>query len=563
MAIIKSPTLFFVTSPRTPFKMRSEIDLLVREFGGCRWKSNTALQAQYMRKLSELPEFAGSFSQNDPALSARDRITRGPKALGFVDLNKIALTPAGQRFLDDELSEEAILRQLLKFQLPSPFHKTNPKIKKTFWVRPYLEILRLVHDLGRLAFDELMLFGMQLTDWREFAITVDAVKKFRVEKEKHKGHYKKFVADTKAKIVSDLFAQEISKGEIKTRESSKVNLDEFIKTKAGNMRDYADACLRYLRATGMVTVSNPGRTISIIESRRDDVEYILKTVERNPIFVNDEVSYCANLFNADTPVLLVDNRAILEQKAVACHAVGDAKSASKEKDVELKKKIRHAQEAQKKAVVDAQITELKSFAKYDEVVCMFEEIKKKDVYDPPLALEWNTWRAMTMMDGGNIRANLTFDEAGNPLSTAPGNNADIVCDYGAFTVSVEVTLMSGNKQYDAEGEPVARHLGEIKERTGKDAYCFFIAPTINPSAISHFYMLHKTNVKHYGGKSVIIPITLDAFVGMLKQSKECGYIPSPDKLLAFCRFSMDAANSAEDEEAWYAAISDKASKWLA
>ena len=193
---------------------------------------------------------------------------------------------------------------------------------------------------------------------------------------------------------------------------------------------------------------------------------------------------------------------------------------------------------------------------------MFNDIKAKDVYDPPLALEWNAWRTMTMMDGGNIRANLTFDDAGNPLSTAPGNNADIICDYGDFTVTVEVTLMSGNKQYDAEGEPVARHLGDIKAKTGKPAFCLFVAPTINQSSISHFYGLHRIAIKHYGGKSVVIPLTMDRFMGMLTQSKNCGYIPSPDKVRSFCEYSMTAANEAEDEEAWYAAISQRADNWL-
>ena len=328
------------------------------------------------------------------------------------------------------------------------------------------------------------------------------------------------------------------------------------------MRDYADACLRYLRATGLITVSNPGRTISIIESRRDEVEYILKTVNRDPVFVSDKKAYCEHLYNADTPTLLTDNRNTLERKAEKCAAVPSASAAKGLASSELKKRIKHAQEAQREAIIDAQITELKTFAKYDEVVSVFDDIKAKDVYDPPLALEWNAWRTMTMMDGGNIRANLTFDDAGNPLSTAPGNNADIVCDYGDFTVTVEVTLMSGNKQYDAEGEPVARHLGDIKSKTGKPAYCLFVAPTINPSTVSHFYMLHKTNVKHYGGKSVVIPIKLDSFVNMLTQSKNCGYIPSPDKVRAFCEYSMSAAETAEDEEEWYSAISQKADNWL-
>ena len=123
--------------------------------------------------------------------------------------------------------------------------------------------------------------------------------------------------------------------------------------------------------------------------------------------------------------------------------------------------------------------------------------------------------------------------------------------------------MSGNKQFDAEGEPVARHLGDIKAKTGKPAYCLFIAPTINPNTISHFFMLHKTKITHYGGKSVVIPLTLDRFVNMLEQSKNSGYIPSPEKVRQFCEYSMTAANTADDEEEWYSAISRKADNWLA
>ena len=562
MAIIKSPNLFFITSPRTPFKMQSEIRLLVDEFAGQKWTANPALQADFMRKLARLPEFEGSFDQNDPALSARDRITRGPKSLGLVNLNEIGLTPAGERFLDEDLADEAILRQLLKFQLPSPFHRANPKISKTFWVKPYLEILRLVFTLGRLTFDELCLFGMQLTDWHDFDSVVNSIRDFRVKKEKNKGQYKKFLHAERIKIVSKLYAAEIGKGKIQTRESAQVNLDKFIKTKASNLRDYADACVRYFRATGLVTVTSPGRTISIIEQRRDDVEFILRTVDRNPVFVSDESAYCKHLFDAETPALLTDDRKVLEKKAAKCLAVSSDSEAKALHTSELKKKIKCSLEKQKAAIIDAQITELKAFTKYDDVINVYDEIKNKDAYDPPLALEWNAWRTMTMMDGGKIHANLKFDDAGNPLSTAPGKNADIICDYGDFTVTVEVTLMCGNKQYDAEGEPVARHLGDLKAETGREAYCLFVAPQINPSTISHFYTLHQTKIKHYGGKSVIIPMTIGRFKNMLTQSKNCGYIPSPEKLRAFCEFSRTAAEEAEDEEAWYSAVSQKADSWL-
>lgn len=562
MAIISNPTLFFPTSPRSPLKMRPEMKLLVEKFKGRRWERNRALQKEFAKELSSSEDFKGTASESDPDFSARDRITRGPKSLGLVTLDVIGFTEPGLNFYDEDLATETFLRQLMKFQLPSPFHVIGQNVKKTFCVRPYLEILRLIHRLGRLAFDELMLFGMQLTDYRDFECVVEDIRKFRIAKEQRKGAYKKFFAETKVAVVKSVFSREISEGRIKTRESDEASLDKFIQTKSGTMRDYADACVRYIHASGLVTVSSPGRTLSLIESKRAEAEYLLATVDRNPVFVDDYSGYRKHLYNPSTPLLLTDDRASLVDKAVKCNAVKSKSEAASLTIKDLKKRIRVAEDHLREAVVMSQATELKSFSKYDDVVEVFRQVQRRDKRDRPLMFEWNAWRTMTMMDGGSIRANLTFDDAGNPLSTAPGNNADIVCDYGDFVVTVEVTLMSGNKQYDAEGEPVARHLGDIKAKTGRPAYCLFVAPTINENVIAHFFVLHKVKAKSYGGKSVVIPLTLDRFVGMLTQSKNCGYVPSPDKVRSFCEYSMMTANATDDAETWYSAISKKADDWL-
>lgn len=562
MAVIKSPTLFFVTSPRSPAKMRPEIKLLIHEFAGLRWNKNTGLQTAFMQRLTQLPEFEGAVNPNNPALSARDRITRGPKALGLVALDPIALTAAGKNFLDEDLSEEALLRQLLKFQLPSPFHRENSRLGVRFCIRPYLEMLRLISTLGGLTFDELWLFGMQLTDYHEFDAIVKEVKNFRLEKERRRTHYKAFLRQTRREVIERVFAREIKAGKIKTRESTTACLDKFVKTKAGNLRDYADACLRYLRAAGLVTISSSGRTITIIESRRRDVAFILDHVDRNPVFMTDESAYRTHLFDAATPVLLGDDKRMLEAQAIEICAVRTEGEATALDAPTLKKKIKRAEEYRRKSILQAQIAELKSFDKYDDVLKVFSAIRRKEVFDPPLVLEWNVWRAMTMLDGGNISANLHFDNDGNPLSTAPGKVSDIVCDYGDFVVSVEVTLQRGCRQYDTEAEPVARHLGDLKAQTNKVAFCLFVAPEINESSISHFFMLHRTNVRHYGGKSVVIPLSLDRFVGMLVQAKKHGTIPSSSKIRALCEYSKQAADMAEDEMDWYSRISAKVDNWL-
>lgn len=146
MAQLKGKTLFFITSPRTPMKMQPEIELLVEQFTDRVWDSQC--QKEFIARLSDDPRFEGEGSSSDPAFSARDRINRGPKALGFVDIKPhIVLTDAGRNFLDEELSQETLLRQMLKFQLPSPYHTETSGNNGYFCVKPYLEIFRLIYTL--------------------------------------------------------------------------------------------------------------------------------------------------------------------------------------------------------------------------------------------------------------------------------------------------------------------------------------------------------------------------------------------------------------------------------
>lgn len=129
--ISKTKTLFFTTSPRSPFKMIPEIELLTNIYSGMEWNSDT--QKDFMMNLIKQHSFENSTNPSDPAFSARDRINRAPKALGFVDLYPtIKLTPAGEQLIKTDFKEEVLLRQLLKFQLPSPYHTLNTDDKELF-----------------------------------------------------------------------------------------------------------------------------------------------------------------------------------------------------------------------------------------------------------------------------------------------------------------------------------------------------------------------------------------------------------------------------------------------
>ena len=561
MARIDNKLLFFTTSPRTPAKMIPEIQLLHENFSGLSWNKST--QEQFIDKLAQSDFFEGKGSPTDKAFSARDRINRAPKALGFINLKPhIELTEAGIAFVYGKRPQEIFLRQLLKFQLPSPYHVEHQNIIGTFCIRPYLEILRLVRELEYITFDEFKIFAVQMTDYHKFNTIKESILCFRQGKEENKGQYKRFVNSVWENAILEIHSDRIAAGKTRTRETNDASLKKFIATQKSNMRDYADACFRYLRYTGLISISHRSRSISIFSDKIVEVDFILSTVSRDPVFIDDIDAYKAHLFSANSPVLYTDNRDNIVDILMRIGSFTKRELADKNLD-ELKDLRDKIVKQHKDAVIHEQVAEIKSYALYSEIIDTFNEIISDEYYDAPLMFEYNTWRAMTMLDGDNIKGNFNFDDAGQPLSTAAGNMPDIECDYDDFSLSVEVTLQSGQRQYESEGEPVARHYGQLKKRTGKDTYCLFIAPTINPATLAHFYGLNHLSIALYGGKSKIIPLELDQFMRLIENSYNYKTQPVPNDIRRFLDYAIKLCEKATDENHWRCGIQACVDTWLA
>jgi hypothetical protein len=447
----------------------------------------------------------------------------------------------------------------LKFQLPSPYHKPTDQAA-AFCIKPYLEIFRLIRHFGSLKFDELMIFGLQLVDYKLFDNIVKKIEQFRINKAQDDANYKVFRGEYLKRELLQIYHTEIQAGETKTRESKNKSLENFLQTKASNMRDYTDALFRYLRATGLINISHVGKSISIAPEKVQEVDYFLQHTDREPCFVDEEKAYAQYLANPVTPQLLTDNRKLLLEKIQSefPHIKVDSTfSIAKLKDIlydEINKR--------KEAIINEQVTEIKDYHLYDDINVTFNQIMDKSLYDAPLMLEWNTWRALTMLDGGQVTANLKYDDFGNPMSTAQGNMADIVCDYGDFVLTVEVTMQMGQRQYEMEGEPVTRHLAKLKKETNKPSYCLFIAPEINEACIAHFYALHKMNISYYGGQSTIVPLPLNVFQKMVEDSYKASYIPQPHQVKRFFERSNEIAATSVNEKVWYKEITARALNWL-
>ena len=80
---------------------------------------------------------------DDEFYSLRRKLSEVPFSLGFITNSPtIQLTPAGEALLSSKFRDEVFLRQLLKFQLPSPYHKLGNGAAH-FCIKPYLELLAL------------------------------------------------------------------------------------------------------------------------------------------------------------------------------------------------------------------------------------------------------------------------------------------------------------------------------------------------------------------------------------------------------------------------------------
>ena len=564
-SLSKSKHLFGFTSPRTLEKIIPELRLLDEKFKGKKW--NTQTQIEFFDTLFLSNFYEGEKRPTNPALAARDRITRAPKALGFIQLTpEINLTKAGKQLISEKRLDEIFTKQLLKFQLPSPYHTQSNTIE--FNVKPYLELLRLIKELGSISKLEIALFFLQLTNFNKFDFIKNKILSFRERRNRERRKEKRtswrtFVSGEFVAEIKEIFHHEIVNNQFYTRESEHSTFEKFIKTKESNMRDYADAFFRYIRATELVTIDSKTMRIKISPSRKDDVNFILENIDRHPMHFDSVKSFQNYLFDPDTLKLFSDNRDRLIDKIKSLSAeqvVLESKTID-----ELKDDLVVLETEQKNKFVSDNIIKLKENKLDDlnDIYLMFNKIINKEVPDAPLFLEWNVWRAFAALNHTKeIAGNFIFDLDGMPLNTAPGNKPDIEINYGDFSCIIEVTMSRGETQFNMEGSSVPRHYGDLVNKLQHNkAYCFFIAPKISEATKAFFFNLNKVHTKRYGGKTKIIPMDLYSFieffrVGIVQQFSQVAILEN------WLEQQWLYNQEAEDEDIWFRRIQDGIQNWI-
>lgn len=166
----------------------------------------------------------------------------------------------------------------------------------------------------------------------------------------------------------------IAAGKTKTRETKDASLKKFITTQKSNMRDYADACFRYLRYTGFVAISHKNHSISIFSDKIKEVDFILSTVQCEPVFIDNLDAYKQYLFSTELPAIYTDNiKNIID---ILMRIGSFTKRELLGKNLEELKDLRDdVIKVHKNAVICEQVAKIKSYSLYSEIIDTFNEIE--------------------------------------------------------------------------------------------------------------------------------------------------------------------------------------------
>lgn len=570
MQTAKSRTWFFPTSPRSPYKLQGELGLLKKLEGKC-WDQDT--QEKYAKLLAKYKGFEGETSVKYSAFTARDRVNRAPRLLGFVYLPQggkapFEFTRAGKEFLDSENPMFIFQRQLAKVQFPSPLH--NSKGFENMNVRPLIVVLSMLQKLGRLTKEEVALFCVTATDENKIDRSIREVIRFREGLLRLKGKarrlaYRRHVLNRKIKSV---FAKDISSGSVHSRQGGE-DITTFYKKKRGMLKDYADAAIRYFQATGLFTTDSSSLKMSI--ENRNSIDYLMKYTSKRPLKFkagSENIrSYVMDyLGNPDVPELYADKpevqEAIVQNAMVKVASAGEKKMLSKRLyEAKTKKQkleiVSKAIETSAKCLRRLKQQELETTPAQHlpNIIDIFKRIGERDdeIIDRPLAYEWNIWRSFVVLDHAvAIEPFFKLDADGNPSSTAAGNGPDLIIEYQDYWLVVEVTLQAGMRQYETEGEPVTRHVGQfqksrIEQGDTRPVYGLFIADQLQGETVNHFYTL--ANVK--GSKVYLKPVRIVPMPREVLQTLLLKYSCfDKAKLKVLLEVAIDSAHNADNEEVW-------------
>lgn len=546
MSTAKTRIWFIPTSPRSPSKIRNELILLSR-FDNKNWwardeQGNLINQLEFARLLEESDFYKGSISEEYPEFAARDRL-RAPQMLGFAFIDEqriLHITQAGWDLINDKRTETLFLKQMLKLQFPSWQHGGNPQTRHRYPVDqmavfPFIETLKIVRAVDGVSKDELATFILPILSHGKTDNVINKIKAFRQDKSAVTAGRERaeFIDEIHRRTFYEVYKEDIEAGNIGTREIATHTVEEFVRKKMRNSRDYADACFRYFQYTGLF--SRTEEKLIISPTRATHVERILNELGFSLKPFDNVSTFYAEFGNSSLPVLPWENTPDLKAEVARIRsgieaAIEELRSKApkiptpivKPEPVPTLNNLMEYSYELRMQYRDTRIQllslDLATPDGFEQILDTYQRVIKKDVVEPPLFMEWNTWRAFLALDYfKQLKPNFELDDNLMPISVAGGRKADIeVYYYSDYVLLSEVTLSYGERQYYTEAEPVTRHVAQFQAKElahgGKKVFGLFVAPRIHPNTVRHFHLHLKHDITpEAGGAITIIPLPLSDF----------------------------------------------------
>ncbi|MCL1809654.1 MAG: AlwI family type II restriction endonuclease [Clostridiales bacterium] len=435
-----------------------------------------------------------------------------PRSTGInqTDVGTIdTITPSGRRLIDSETvpaMQECFLRALAAQHIESTDTNGN-----SIWFSPLRHTLTVLLELEKKT-------GQAAVSFIEMALCVQTSTSF----------------DDMFDIVEDIIALRTERDAAESKRRFDSEKYEIISRIAGlqsaTFRDYADANIRYLKATGLV--QNKGRGIALVPEKHMISELIAKETTAPTSKLEQYRTLCQGAkLPTDTHDaaldVLNDLLARLEAMGIA-YSVGNRPIDTAADIAIISHEIEDIISRRKEEIYAAeQANQWEEIAAYIDLLASRRDRKRlddeTDIVIPraeaPAYLEWIVWRAflaINSMENKPYEARrFKIDQDFLPVGTAPGNGPDLIMEFQDFVIVIEVTLTESSRQEALEGEPVRRHVADLVEKYSvekqKPVYGLFIANRIDSNTAETFRIGVWYTRNDERLNLTIIPMTITQF----------------------------------------------------
>jgi hypothetical protein len=344
--------------------------------------------------------------------------------------------------------------------------------------------------------------------------------------------------------------------------------------RGGTLGDYADTTVRYSAITSLFSLS--GNKMVLIAERLPLIERLI--AEGFPSAPDRQ--YLDHFYADNAPHLPTDDAdflrvfvAQLEQRRETLRAEAQVEPVVRERppvgatllDLKRYQLELETENAEYKEVLfyRAQSTP----EAIQDIHRYFAGIRQRDLMGGetylPAFLEWTSWRvflAINRLAGPVSKTrNFRLDEELNPVHHAKGGVADTVFDYDDYTMVVEVTLNTSERQWSAEAEPVPRHVARVMEERDRPVYCLFVAPTIHPDT-AHTFLRSELSVRGQFRRIHIVPLTLEQLERLLNSFAERRFGPAELRVLTEGLLAL--REGCADGREWLQRLSEHFATWI-